>query len=96
MIPSLGKYRKQKQSSPPGNTQNGARPGGRTIVKFEPLIISKISIDLCTIKPSQHKTVAHYRRFEVCQFLDHVLNSWFSLWHYGGNLKCIDAYAVLE
>jgi hypothetical protein len=24
---SLGKYRKQKQS-PPGNTQNGARPGG--------------------------------------------------------------------
>jgi hypothetical protein len=27
MIPSLSKYREQKQS-PPGNTQNGARPGG--------------------------------------------------------------------
>ena len=31
------------------------------------ILISKISKDLCTVKPSQHQILAHYRRFEVCR-----------------------------
>ena len=29
------------------------------------ILISKISKDSCTVKPTQHKVVAYYKRFEV-------------------------------
>ena len=31
------------------------------------ILVSKISKDLCTVKPAQHKMIAHYKRFEVRQ-----------------------------
>ena len=31
------------------------------------ILISKISIDLCLVKATQHKIATHYKRFEVCR-----------------------------
>ena len=39
----------------------------RSLNRTVEILISEISKDLCTVKPSQHQILAHYRRFEVCR-----------------------------
>ena len=42
-------------------TEHSTEAFNRTIE----MLISKISKDLCTVKPAQHKMIAPYKRFEV-------------------------------